>query len=75
MVSVIIADMRYQIITSKTLHGIELGLLNFQTWKGEGALVNLVSSEIEKGWRPIGGIVSIQTKDGEEYGQAMLKLN
>ena len=75
MVSVITEDMEYQIITSKKIHAIELGLLNFQTWKGEGSLVDLVNAEIEKGWRPIGGILSIQSKNGQEYAQAMLHLN
>jgi hypothetical protein len=67
--------MKYRIITSKTLHGIELGLFNFHTWKGEGGLVDLVNSEMEKGWRPIGGILLIQSEHGQEYGQAMLLLS
>ena len=49
------ADMEYQIITSKTLFGNDIGSINFPSLGEQGGKENLVKAEMKKGWMDIGG--------------------
>ena len=73
MVSVITANMEYQIVTSKTLNGNDIGIINFPSLGKQGGLESLVRAEIEKGWEPLGGVVSMNTHEGVVWAQAMIR--
>ena len=73
MVSVITVNMEYQIVTSKTLHGNDIGIINFPSMGEQGGLESLVRDEIEKGWEPLGGVVSMNTPEGVVWAQAMIR--
>lgn len=73
MVSVITADMEYQIVTSKTLHGNDIGIINFPSMGEQGGLESLVRAEIEKGWIPLGGVIRGKTDGETVWAQAMIR--
>ena len=73
MVSVITEDMEYQIVTSKTLHGNDIGIINFPSLGEHGGLESLVRAEIEKGWMPLGGVIHGETDGEMVWIQAMVR--